>query len=253
MPAPTKEPELTPRDRIIVALDVESVDTALGVVNELASSVGAFKIGLQLFTSAGPAFIRRLCDEGHRIFLDLKFHDIPNTVALASVEASRLGVWMFNVHAAGGGEMMKRTRDAVTETCERETLAVPKIIAVTVLTSSDSNVLIETGIESDMEKQVVNLARLASEYGMDGVVASAREAAVIRTTIKQTFLVVTPGIRPASATIDDQRRVTTAADAVAKGADYLVVGRPITRAADMREAALAIANEIAEISDRSPI
>jgi len=252
-PEPTKEANLSAKDRIIVALDVESVDTALGIVNDLAGTVGAFKIGLQLFISAGPAFVQKLCQQGHRIFLDLKFYDIPNTVARASVEAARLGVWMFNVHAAGGSEMMKQMRNAVTEACERETLAIPKIIAVTVLTSSDSNVLIETGLASDMEKQVVKLARLASEYGMDGVVASAREAGAIKTTIKPPFLVVTPGIRQTSATIDDQRRVTTAADAIAKGADYLVVGRPITRAVNLRDAARAIANEIAEISDRSPI
>ncbi len=253
IPSPAKEPNLSAKDRIIVALDVESAEAALGIVDELSEIVGAFKIGLQLFSSAGPAFVRKLCNKGHRIFLDLKFHDIPNTVAQASVEATRLGVWMFNVHAAGGSDMMKRTRDAVTEACERETLALPKIIAVTVLTSSDSNVLLETGIECDMEKQVVKLARLASEYGMHGVVASAQEAAAIRTTIKPPFLVVTPGIRPASATMGDQKRVTTAADAIVKGADYIVVGRPITQAANMRESALAISNEIAEISDRSPI
>ena len=253
MPAPTKEPDLSAKDRIIVALDVESVDTALGIVNELANSVGAFKIGLQLFTAAGPSFVRKLCEQGHRIFLDLKFHDIPNTVAQASVEATRLGVWMFNVHAVGGSEMMKRTHDGITETCERESLVRPRILAVTVLTSSDSNVLRETGIEGDMEKQVVKLAQLTAEYGLDGVVVSAREAAAIRTSISQPFLVVTPGIRPASAARDDQKRVTTAADAITKGADYIVVGRPITQAANMREAALALSNEIAEISDRSPI
>jgi len=241
------------KDKIIVALDVGSASAAHWIVGELAGSVGAFKVGLQLFTSAGPGFVRRLCDEGHRIFLDLKFHDIPNTVAMASVEAARLGVWMFNVHASGGSEMMKRAQDEMNETCERESLVRPKIIAVTVLTSSDSNVLLETGIENDMEKQVVKLAQLTAEYGLDGVVASAREAAAIRTTIKPPFLVVTPGIRPASATIDDQRRVTTAADAIACGADYIVVGRPITQAANMREAALSISHEIGEISYRSPI
>ncbi|MFL6468971.1 MAG: orotidine-5'-phosphate decarboxylase [Pyrinomonadaceae bacterium] len=253
MPAPTSESKLRPSERIIVALDVETADNAQRIVDELGDSVGGFKIGLQLFTSAGPELVRKLAGKGHRVFLDLKFHDIPNTVAKASVEAARLGAWMFNVHASGGGEMMKRTANKVGEVCERESLTPPKIIAVTVLTSSDNNLLAETGIEGDVENQVVKLAQLTAKYGLDGVVASALEAATIKANVPQPFLVVTPGIRPASATNDDQKRVTTAEEAVLNGADYLVIGRPITQAANKREAALAIANQIPEISDRSPV
>ena len=246
-------PQIDPKGRIIVALDVDSTRKAEEMVDVLREDVGAFKIGLQLFSSAGPEFVGRLTDDGHRIFLDLKFHDIPNTVAKASIEAARLGAWMFNVHASGGGEMMRRTKDEVASVCERESLDLPKIIAVTVLTSSDNNVLREIGIESEVEKQVVKLAQLTAKYGLDGVVASPRESSLIKQSFGNDFLVVTPGIRPSSATNDDQKRVTTAAYAIANGSDYLVVGRPITEAANKREAAQAIVREIAEVSDRSPI
>ena len=217
-----------PSDRIIVALDVDSREDARRLVDELGDLVGAFKIGLQLFTAAGPKFVRELTKAGHRIFLDLKFHDIPNTVANAGIEAAKLGIWMFNVHALGGGEMMRRTRRLVAEFCEREGLERTKIIAVTVLTSSDANELTEIGIERDVNAQVVSLARLTAECGLDGVVASSQEAGVIKSTFGNGFLIVTPGIRAASETFGDQKRVNTAADAVKAGADFLVICRPIT-------------------------
>ena len=245
--------QMDPKERIIVALDVDSPKKANAIVDQLRGDVGAFKVGLQLFVSAGPEFVRKLANDGHRIFLDLKFHDIPNTVAKAAVEAARLGVWMFNVHASGGGEMMMRTVDEVAKLCESEKLQRPKIIAVTVLTSSDNNVLRETGIERQVENQVVKLAQLTAKYGLDGVVASPRESSLIKQSVGNEFLVVTPGIRPASATFDDQKRVTTAADAIANGSDYVVIGRPITESANMRETAQAIFREIAGVSDRSPI
>lgn len=221
------------RDRIIVALDVDSVESAREITRELAGNVGAFKIGLQLFTLAGPEFVRELTAEGHRIFLDLKFHDIPNTVAKASVEAARLGVWMFNVHGGGGSEMMKRAVEEVDKVCEAEQIKRPLMIAVTVLTSSNAQTLSETGFSGAVDEQVVRLACLAESAGMNGVVASPREVTSIRAAVsRQDFLTVTPGIRPENATIDDQMRVTTLVQAIAAGSNYVVIGRPITQAPD---------------------
>ena len=189
--------------------------------------------------------IRKLVDAGARIFLDLKFHDIPNTVAKASVEAARLGVWMFNLHASGGSDMMRVAATEVAEVCDRESLTRPKMIAVTVLTSSDESTLKEVGVANETQKQVVNLASLAAECGLDGVVASPREITVIRTGIDRSdFLIVTPGIRPVFATKDDQKRVMTPADALREGASYLVVGRPVTAARDRVEAVEKIIEEI---------
>ena len=235
------------KERIIVALDVDSETAARSLIDELASDVGAFKIGLQLFTAAGPKFICEITSKGHRVFLDLKFHDIPNTVAKAAIEASRLGVWMFNIHALGGSEMMRRTVESVNECSVKERLEKPKIIAVTVLTSSDANELQEIGIERGVENMVVSLAQLTAKCGLDGVVASSREATLVKSAIDHPFLVVTPGIRLSSETIDDQKRVNTPASAVSLGADYLVIGRPITGAANKRAAAQTIADQIAEV------
>ena len=221
------------RDRIIVALDVDSAEKAREITRELAGQVWAFKVGLQLFTLAGPEFVRELIADGHKIFLDLKFHDIPNTVAKASVEAARLGIWMFNVHAAGGSEMMKRAVDEVNNVCTTQHIERPLMIAVTVLTSSNAETLSETGLNGEVNEQVVRLARLAESSGVDGVVASPREVTAIRAAItRQNFLTVTPGIRPETATNDDQKRVTTLRQALAGGSDYAVIGRPISQAAD---------------------
>jgi orotidine-5'-phosphate decarboxylase len=226
-------------DRVIVALDVESADEARFVIDDLRGEVGAFKIGLQLFTAAGPGFVREVAETGTRVFLDLKFHDIPNTVAKASVEAARLGVWMFNVHTLGGSEMMRRAVAAVDEVCGRENIARPLIIGVTVLTSSDASNLAETGIKDSVGKQVGLLARLAADSGLDGVVASPLEVGIVRNAVETPdFVTVTPGIRPASATADDQKRVTTIREALANGSDYVVIGRPIIAAND-RMAALS--------------
>jgi len=238
----------TPRsakDRIIVALDVPTPADAMKIVEELKGSVGAFKIGLQLFTSAGPDFVTKLVNAGARVFLDLKFHDIPNTVAKASVEAARLGVWMFNVHASGGSEMMKAASQEVGDVCEREGLKRPLIIAVTVLTSSNDDTLSEIGITSETQPLVLRLAELTAKCGLDGVVASPHEIEPIRDRLaSKEFVIVTPGIRPASATKDDQKRVMTPAEAVQVGADHLVIGRPITAAPDRVKAVEQILEEI---------
>ncbi|MBC7909780.1 MAG: orotidine-5'-phosphate decarboxylase [Pyrinomonadaceae bacterium] len=232
-------------NKLILALDVETVAEARELFAAMREVVGAFKIGSQLFTAAGPEFVRELAGAGARIFLDLKFHDIPNTVAAAGVEAARLGVFMFNVHASGGSEMMRRTADAVRLATEREGLAQPKVIAVTVLTSADKGVLAEVGINAEPETQVTHLARLAAAAGLDGVVASPLEIEAVRGAVEQKdFLIVTPGVRPAGSATDDQRRVMTPGEAVRAGADYLVVGRAILNAPDPVEAAIAISQEM---------
>ena len=244
-PATALNRKLTTKDQIIVALDVSTSDEAMSIVNELKNDVGAFKVGLQLFTSSGPDLVRKLVNAGSKIFLDLKFHDIPNTVAKASVEAARLGVWMFNVHAFGGSEMMKRASQAVGEACEREGLDSPHIIAVTVLTSSNNVTLNEIGVVAEIQPQVLKLAELTAKCGLDGVVASPYEIEPIRTRIaSEEFVIVTPGIRPESATKDDQKRVMTPAEAVRVGADHLVIGRPITAASDRLKAVEDITREM---------
>ena len=217
------------KEKIIVALDVETAEEAREIIAELRGEVGAFKIGLQLFTAAGASFVRELVDAKHRIFLDVKFHDIPNTVAKAAVEVARLGVWMFSVHAFGGAEMMRRTVGEVGEFCEKENLEKPKIIGVTVLTSANRENLKEVGIEAETDAQVLTLAQLAAKCGLDGVVASPLEAALIRRNV-ENFLIVTPGIRSGKVeTFGDQKRVTTAKEAIAAGANYVVIGRPIVQ------------------------
>jgi orotidine-5'-phosphate decarboxylase len=235
------------KDKIIVALDVPTATDAISIVNELKGAVGAFKIGLQLFTSAGPDFVRKLVTWDARIFLDLKFHDIPNTVAKASIEAAKLGVWMFNVHAFGGSEMMRRTVEEVAEACDRESIDKPLIIAVTVLTSSNNDTLKEIGVVNETEEQVLKLAELTAKCGLDGVVASPNEVEPIRARIASNeFRIVTPGIRPSSATFDDQKRVMTPGSAVFKGSDHLVIGRPITSAPDRLAAVAEIIGDIEE-------
>lgn len=231
--------------KIIVPLDVETSDQARQIVRELKGFVGGFKIGLQLFTAAGPSFVRELTDKGIRIFLDLKFHDIPNTVSRASLEVARLGVWMFNIHSLGGAEMMKKTARDLKEFCFREKIQKPKIIGVTILTSSNQGTLNEIGLEKDLAKQVLSLAQLTAKCGLDGVVASPLETRQIRKTVEsKDFLIVTPGIRPEFATKDDQKRVMTPAQAVSVGSDYLVIGRPITKSKDRRKAVKRIIDEI---------
>lgn len=245
-----KERQSKPKDQIIVALDVETAAKAKEIVTELGGEVGAFKIGLQLFTSAGSVFVRELVEQNVKIFLDLKFHDIPNTVAKAGVEAARLGVWMFNMHAAGGSEMMKRTVDEVGEACARDNLVRPQIIGVTVLTSSGQDTLRETGNEREVGELVVKLAILSAECGLNGVVASPNEIELVRNAVDDPgFIIVTPGIRPEFATNDDQKRVMTPEDALSKGSNYLVIGRPITESRDPLAATKRILADIDAASE----
>ena len=200
--------------------------------------MGAFKIGLQLFTAAGPDLVREFVGSGKRVFLDLKFHDIPNTVAMASVEAVKMGVWMFNVHTSGGSDMMARAVEAAKEYADSNGLSKPLMIGVTVLTSS--------GTAGSADEKAVELAKSAEKAGMDGVVASAHEAAMIRKNAESAdFVIVTPGVRPFGATNDDQARVMTPEAAIRAGADHIVVGRPILNSKDKAAAALAIIDEIA--------
>jgi orotidine-5'-phosphate decarboxylase len=236
---------MSPAEKLIVALDVDTGDRALELFDALRETVGMFKVGMQLFTATGPDLVRRIVAGGGRVFLDLKYHDIPNTVALAGVEATRLGVSMFNIHASGGMEMMKRTAEAVSETASREGLLPPHVLAVTALTSLDAPALNEIGINNEPESFVAGLARAALSAGLDGVVASPREIKIVRDAIRDPkFVIVTPGIRPALSAAHDQRRIMTPAEAVHAGADYIVVGRPILDATDPVDAATKIISEI---------
>lgn len=245
------EDKLSAKEKLIVALDVETAREARRVMDSLREAAGMFKVGSQLFTAEGPEIVREAVRAGSRVFLDLKFHDIPNTVAAACREAVRLGVSLLNVHAAGGSEMMRRASEAVAEEAARISVEKPSLIAVTVLTSSDSSTLEETGAASrDVEAQVKLLARLAAESGLDGVVASPHEIVPVREAVERApFLIVTPGVRPASAAHDDQKRVTTPAEAVRAGADFIVVGRAVLRAADPARAAREIVDEMSRASD----
>lgn len=235
------------KEKLIVALDVATADEARRAFATLRDSAGMFKVGSQLFTSAGPGFVRELVAAGARVFLDLKFHDIPNTASAASREAVRLGVALFNVHAAGGGEMLRRASDATAEESARLGVARPDLIAVTVLTSMDSSSLAETGVEAkSVEDQVRRLARLAAGCGLDGVVASPHEIAPVRESVeRESFLVVTPGVRPAASSHDDQKRVMTPAEAMRAGADFVVVGRAILNSPDPARAASEVVEEMA--------
>jgi len=227
---------------ILVALDVESAAKAIGLADQLRGSVGGFKIGKQLFTAAGPSVVRELNARGDRVFLDLKFHDIPNTVAGAVQSAVATGAWMVNVHASGGSAMMKAAVDAAKKTADALSRPRPLVIAVTVLTSMNDQALREIGVERTMMDQVVHLARLAQSAGLDGVVASPLEVAAIRNACGTDFQIVTPGIRPADQQgKDDQARTMTPAEAMAAGSSYMVIGRPITAAPNPREAAEKIA------------
>jgi orotidine-5'-phosphate decarboxylase len=251
------------RDKLIVALDLPTGDAATRMAERLQGHVGMFKVGSELFTAEGPVAVRYLVTTGHRVFLDLKFHDIPNTVRAAAREAAELGVSMVNVHACGGRKMMEAALEGACSALRHPVRgsagtgvgddARPKVLAVTILTSLESQDLEELGISGTPVQAVIRLARLAQSAGLDGVVASPREIAALRQACGPDFLIVTPGIRPASAlhhpvrgstATDDQARIATPASAIAAGADFLVVGRPITGAPDPVAAADAIVAEM---------
>jgi orotidine-5'-phosphate decarboxylase len=228
-------------NQLLVALDVDTVAEARALADQLRGAVGGFKIGSRLFTSHGPAFVEELVSHGDRVFLDLKFHDIPNTVGGAVAAATRLGVWMLNVHAAGGRAMMRAARAAADEEAARRSRPAPLVIAVTMLTSLDQQALGDIGLTAPVAEQVERLAALAHAVGLDGVVASPHEIEIIRRRCGSDFTIVTPGIRGPADAQGDQMRTMSATEALAAGASYVVVGRPVIGAGDPRGAAERIA------------
>ena len=242
----TKMTTMLAKEKIIVALDVPSAVAAVQVAEKLHGHVGVFKVGLEVFTAEGPVVARYLVAAGEQVFLDLKFHDIPNTVRAAAHQAGMLGVNLLTVHASGGRKMMEAAVEGARAAAKARGVAQPtRILAVTALTSLAAGDLGEVGFQGSPEEVVVRLARLAQAAGVDGVVASPREIAVIRQACGANFLIVTPGIRPAAGAVNDQARTATPASAIRAGADYLVIGRPITGASDPAAAADAIAAEMA--------
>lgn len=228
--------------KIIVALDYQDAASALKLVDQLDPSLCRLKVGKELFTAAGPQFVEQLAHSNFGVFLDLKFHDIPNTVAKACTVASNLGVWMLNVHAIGGLEMMQAAQQAVQKTESK-----PLLIAVTVLTSMNQASLNQIGIHTELATHVMNLANLTKQAGLDGVVCSALEAKMLREKLGAEFCLVTPGIRPANVNQDDQSRVVTPANALKLGSSYLVIGRPITKAENPQKALEAIHKECSSV------
>lgn len=238
------------KEKLIVALDRPTAEEALTIVKELKNNVSLFKVGLQLFTNEGPPVVRTILDHGVNVFLDLKLHDIPNTAAKAAIAAVRYGVFMLNLHCLGGRKMLSQVSKEVSEFCTIHSLNKPALIGVTILTSLNEDDIREIGISREMTEEVKNLSSIARESGFDGVVASPHEIQAIKNHCGKDFLVVTPGIRPLWSRKNDQERVTTPAEAIKSGANYIVIGRPITGSSDKVEAAEKIIEEMekAEIS-----
>lgn len=232
------------QDKLIVALDFPTEEVARHLVDELGDAVSFYKVGLELFLNSRGSIVDYLKQQNKKIFLDLKFHDIPNTVAQAARWATKLGVDMFNVHASGGSEMLKTTMQAVEDTCAQENLPLPTLIGVTILTSFDEAGIARVGFKKDIQTTALGLAELCKEAGLHGVVCSPHEVAAIKGRLGTDFVTVCPGIRPAWAQTGDQKRITTPADAIRIGVDHMVVGRPITKAENVREAALKVLAEI---------
>ena len=229
--------------KIIVALDYPTEAKALELVNQLDANLCRLKVGKEMFTLLGPSFVEKVQTKGFEVFLDLKYHDIPNTVAMACQAAASLGVWMLNVHASGGRRMMEAAAEAVANTQNK-----PHLIAVTVLTSMSQDDLLELGIKESPAEQALKLAALAKSSGMGGVVCSAQEASSMQAQLGNDFLLVSPGIRPAGSKADDQRRIMTPVDALNAGSDYLVIGRPITQSDDPLGVLRTINSDISTLS-----
>jgi orotidine-5'-phosphate decarboxylase len=236
--------------KIIVALDVGSEEKALSLVRDLKEA-RLFKVGLRLFSAEGPSLLKEIKDLGRNVFLDLKLHDIPNTVADAVGAAVRHGVYMLTLHASGGREMMERAAEAAIEEAQKAGKSRPLLLAVTILTSLKDEQLGEIGMEQDTLRQVLKLALLAKEAGVDGVVCSPQEIEMVKKELGRDFLVVAPGIRPSWAAADDQKRILTPSLAIQKGADFLVIGRPIIKAESPQEAFLKIMDELESAVDTS--
>ena len=237
--------DLTARERLVLALDVDDFKKAEGLVGELSDYVGVFKIGNQLFTAEGPKVVDMVNKKGGKVFLDLKFHDIPNTVACAAEAAAKLGVSIFNVHTSGGYEMMKAAAEATEKISQKLAIRKPIILGVTLLTSINQEILEkEIGIKKRLEEQVVHLAKLAKAAGLDGVVASPWEIKEIRKACGEDFVILTPGIRPTGKSSDDQKRIMTPHEAIKLGANFIVIGRPIRNAANPIETVKKILKEM---------
>jgi len=232
------------RERLIVALDVEGLDRAKELADILYPTVKIFKIGSQLFTACGTEIIRLIQRKGGKVFLDLKFHDIPNTVRGAVESATRLGVYMMTVHTLGGEEMLRKAAESARLTAERLKMQRPKLLGVTVLTSMDGRSLRKIGMGADVKEAVRRLARSAKKNGLDGVVASANEISMLKKTVGRDFIIVTPGIRPAGSSKGDQKRVATPGEAIKRGAGYIVVGRSVIAAGDPKSEAEKILTEM---------
>ncbi len=233
-----------PQERIILALDVADFEKAKGLVADLKEYVGIFKVGIKLFTNSGPRAVKMIQEFGRKVFLDLKIHDIPHIASNAGEEATKLGVFMYNLHALGGFEMMKEVVNSTNHLVEASRLSKPIILAVTILTSLDSKDIEEIGINYSLEEEAIRLARLSQRAGVDGVIASPKEARKIKEELGQDFIIVSPGIRSSLETKGDQKRSLTPKEALKSGVDYLVLGRPILDSKDPKSALLRVIEEI---------